>query len=127
MAGLRRRRGKSGAVKTVIDGITFDSKLEAVFYNELKMRQLAGEISDLELQPRFDFEINGVKIGRYTGDFRYTENGKSVVADAKGGWVSRDYPLRKKLLKALYNIDILELRATPVRPKVPRKRAVKTL
>jgi len=117
-----KRRGKSGAIKTVVDDIVFDSKLEAAFYLQLKVRQAAGEISDLELQPRFEFVINDVKVGRYTGDFRYTEGGKVIVADAKGFPISRDYPLRKKLLKALYGIDILELRA---RPTVPRKRRAK--
>lgn len=114
----RQRRSKSGAVKTVIDGITFDSKLEAGFYQQLRLREAAGEISELELQPRFEFVINGVKVGRYTGDFRYTENGKVIVADAKG-YFSRDYPLRKKLMKAVHGIEILELRA---RPKPARKK-----
>ncbi|MDD3747626.1 MAG: DUF1064 domain-containing protein, partial [Anaerostipes sp.] len=45
------RYSKYGARKTVIDGITFDSKREAKRYQELKLLEQAGEISYLELQP----------------------------------------------------------------------------
>lgn len=114
------RRNKYSAIRTTVDGITFDSKAEAGFYQQLRLRQAAGEISDLELQPRYDLIVNGIRIGRYTGDFRYVEGGKTIVADAKG-IASRDYVLRKKLMLALHGIEILELRA---RPKKPRARRV---
>lgn len=44
---------KYGNIKTVIDGIKFDSKRESERYLELKLLEKAGEISDLKLQPRF--------------------------------------------------------------------------
>jgi hypothetical protein len=72
--------------------------------------QMAGEISELEPHPRYDLIVNGVKIGIYTGDSRYRCNGKLVVEDVKGdkSCISRDYPLRKKLMKALFGIDVQE-------------------
>ena len=39
--------------KTVVDGITFDSKKEASRYLELKKLKDAGFIDDLELQVKF--------------------------------------------------------------------------
>ena len=63
---LHRLRSKYGAVKTVVDGIAFDSKAEARRYRELWALWRAGEISgDLELQPEYEVRINGVAICRY--------------------------------------------------------------
>jgi hypothetical protein len=47
-------RSKYGARKTVIDGITFDSKKEANRYRELKLLEKAGEICCLRLQVPFE-------------------------------------------------------------------------
>lgn len=40
-----RRRSKYGAVVTYVDGIRFDSKREANYYKQLKLRVAAGEVS----------------------------------------------------------------------------------
>lgn len=45
---------KYGARKTVVDGITFDSKKEANRYRELKLLEKAGKISNLKLQVPFE-------------------------------------------------------------------------
>jgi len=43
--------------------------------------------------------VNGIKIGRYTGDFKYQVNGKTVIEDVKSkATKTRDYILRKKIL-----------------------------
>lgn len=47
-------RSKYGARKTVVDGITFDSKKEANRYRELKLLEKAGEIGNLRLQVPFE-------------------------------------------------------------------------
>ena len=103
------RRNKYGAKKTTVCGITFDSKQESQDYLKLLARQQTGEISDLQTQVRYNLIVNDIKIGRYTADFTYRENGQLVVADSKG-CPSRDYSLRKKLMLAIYGIHILELR-----------------
>jgi len=102
-----RRKSKYGAVKTEVDGIVFDSKKEARRYLELKTMEKAGVISALELQPSFDLVVNGVKIGKYKGDFRYVVNGTYVVEDCKG-MKTPVYRLKKKLMLALHSITILE-------------------
>ena len=93
--------------KTVIDGITFDSKLEGKHYSQLKLLMRAGEIKDLELQPRYDLIINDVKVGFYKGDFRFFDlkEDRQRVVDSKG----MDTPLSKlkrKMVKAIYDIDV---------------------
>lgn len=100
-------RNKYRAIKTIIDDITFDSKKEARRYVELKLLVKAGVISDLKLQPRFDLIINGCKCGFYKADFDYIENGKRVTEDVKG-MKTPVYNLKKKLIKAIYGIEIFE-------------------
>jgi len=103
------KRNKYGAVKTEVDGIKFDSKAEAKRYKELKMLSSTGVIADLNLQPRYDLVINGVKCGFYKADFVYwdVENNCSVVEDVKG-MKTPVYRLKKKLMFAIHGIDILE-------------------
>lgn len=103
------QRHKYNAKKTEIDGFVFDSKAEAARYLELSILEKSGDISNLELQPEFLCEVNGKKICKYRADFRYIdhETGKTVVEDVKG--VKTDvYKLKKKLVEALYGIEIQE-------------------
>lgn len=78
------KRNKYGAVKTVVDGITFDSKLEARQYAELKLREKAGEITALRYQTPFTLTVDGTAIGKYIADFYYREGWRYVVQEAKG-------------------------------------------
>ena len=93
-------------IPTQLDGINFDSKKEARRYQDLKLLQMGNVISNLEIQPVIPLMVNGTKIGRYTGDFKYTENGKEIIEDVKSvATKTRDYMLRKKIL-ATYNPPI---------------------
>ena len=94
-------RSKYKAVKTEVDGITFDSKREAARYMELVLLERAGEISRLELQPSFECIIDGKKICTYKADFRYFTAKECVVEDVKGV-KTPVYRLKKKLVEALY-------------------------
>ncbi len=99
-------------IRTEYQGITFDSKKEARRYAELLLLLRANEIHSLELQPRYDLIINGVKCGFYRGDFRYLDRNDVLhVEDAKGGQATATavYRLKKRLVKAIYNIDITEV------------------
>ena len=95
-----------------VDGVRFASKAEARRYQELKILLQAGRIADLTLHPQWPLRVNDVYVGQYSADFQYREEGRTVVEDVKplGGPVSRDYPLRVKLLKALYGIEVVEIR-----------------
>lgn len=96
---------KYGAVKTVIDGITFASGKEGRRYSELKLMQRAGLISALECHPEYPIIVSGVKVSKYIGDFRYAENGVSVLEDVKGVQTPI-FRLKAKLIKALYGVEI---------------------
>lgn len=100
---------KYSNIKTVVNGIKFDSKLEAKRYGELRLLEKAGAITDLVLQARFPLSVDHQIIGSYVCDFLYLENGKKVVEDCKG-LPTPIYRWKKKHLKAQYGIDIVEIR-----------------
>lgn len=102
-------KNKYNAVKTTVDNIKFDSKKEASRYLQLKMLQKIEKIAGLKLQPVFDLSVNGMKICSYRADFKYLdfETGETVIEDVKGV-KTPVYNLKKKLMKALYDIDIFE-------------------
>jgi hypothetical protein len=49
---------KYHARKTELDGYIFDSKAEARRYSELKLLEVAGKISNLQLQPKYPIVVN---------------------------------------------------------------------
>lgn len=105
------KRNKYRAIKTHVDGHTFDSKKEASRYIQLKHLQSVGIISALELQPVIPLMVNGVKIGKYIGDFRYIENQTVVIEDVKSkATMTPTYRLKKRILST-YNPPI-EIRET---------------
>ena len=107
---FRTHNTKLNNSSVVIDGIEFQSRKEGARYKELKLLQLAGEISDLELQKKYElipahYELVetgevykiGAKKGQpkmkqicveqsvcYIADFVYQQNGQTVVEDVKG-------------------------------------------
>ena len=108
-------RSKYKSVKTIVEGITFDSKKEALFYRNLLLAKKSGEIVNIELQPRFDYEIRYThdlktmyKNAFYKADFRVThKTGEVFIYDVKG-YKTATYKRKKKIVEYLYNIIIIE-------------------
>ncbi len=94
-------------VKTQVDGITFHSKKEARRYQDLRLLERAGEIKDLELQPKFLLQVNGMKIATYIADFTYHDKTGEVVEDVKGVRTAA-YSMKAKLMKAIHGITVKE-------------------
>lgn len=96
-------------IKTIIGGIKFDSKKEARRYQELKLLFNAGKISFLETHPRFEITVKGKKICTYIADFRYLDESQNKIVEDVKGVKTSIYRLKKKLMKAVYNIEIQEI------------------
>lgn len=115
--------------KTVVDGITFDSRKEAGYYKYLKGLEADGKIRDLRLQVKYELlpaiwreRVKHLKtkdkIERrcpqravyYIADFVYIdcETGKEEVVDVKGRR-TKEYILKKKMMFALKGIEIVEV------------------
>lgn len=108
--GLMKRGNKYGAVRTTINGITFDSKKEAARYSTLRLLELAGEISCLSCQPKLECKVHGHLICVYIPDFSYLKACKTVYEDVKSKATKTPaYRIKKKLVKAIYDIDIQEV------------------
>lgn len=106
-------RNKFGAKKVEIDGLKFDSKAEGRRYSELKILEQAGEISKLKCQVRFPLDVNGYHVADYIADFQYYQHlaDRPTVEDVKGykkGGAYAVFSLKKKLMKAIYDIDVKE-------------------
>lgn len=122
-----KTKSKYGANKTVIDGIVFDSKKEGRRYQELKIMESAGLISDLQRQVKFILipaqrekdtkgkrggVIKGKLIERevaYIADFVYqNEYGERIVEDTKG-MKTKEYIIKRKMMLYFYGIRITEV------------------
>jgi hypothetical protein len=98
-------RHKYKAVKTECDGIKFDSKKEARYYSELKLRVAAGEVVFFLRQVPFDLP-GGVK---YRLDFmEFRTDGTVHCIDVKG-YSTAGYKAKKRQVEALYPIKIEEV------------------
>ena len=74
-----------------VDGIRFQSKHEAVYYDLLKRKKAAGEILNFELQPKYVLQLGFTYFGKnirpihYIADFLiYHLDGTEEVIDIKG-------------------------------------------
>ena len=111
---IPRKVGKPNkyfAKKTVAMGLKFDSRWEAERWGQLKSMERAGVVDQLDRQIKYELNVNGQKICSYIADFTYLlvdEDGSSrfIVEDAKGV-LTPEFKLKKKLMLAIHNIDIL--------------------
>jgi len=99
---------------TTVDGIRFASKAEARRYAELRLLEKAGQITGLELQPRYQLTCRARtgrgqhKVGEYIADFIYFEGNKVVVEDVKSPPTAKNALFRWKLkhFEAEYGIKL---------------------
>lgn len=124
-------RSKYGNRKTVVDGITFDSKKEANRFRELQLLERAGKIMALQRQVKYvliptqrestnEIYKKGAHQGHfkpgkvlekecsYIADFAYIQDGAYVVEDTKGVRTEA-YKIKRKLMLERYGIQIQEV------------------
>lgn len=108
-----RKRSKYGSRKIEIDGHVFDSKKEGEYYQQLKLRKMAGEIKDFELQPEFTLQEGFKKNGKtyreikYIADFKVIyPDGRVEIVDIKG-YETKEFRLKRKLFEYKYpNLEL---------------------
>lgn len=95
-------------------GHTFDSKKEAHRYRDLKLREAAGEIYDLQIQAHYSLccpsairHNESSEVSVYIADFTYHEDNRMIVEDCKG-YRTALYRLKKKWMLLQYGITIRE-------------------
>ena len=105
--------------KTVLDGITFDSKREAARYQELKVLAARGVIEDFRHQApfvlapgvRFSDEKRAKPALRYVADFSYRLDGRLVVEDVKSKVTAgaAAYRIKRHLMLSVHGIEVKEV------------------
>jgi len=103
--------------RITVDGESFDSKKEYARYQELKLLEKTGQISDLRRQVPFELiphqVVDGKVIERavkYIADFVYMEKGLIIVEDVKSDATRTDvYKIKKKLMLSVHGMRIREV------------------
>lgn len=100
------------------DGV-FDSKKEAGRWDELRKKEVKGDISNLRRQVPFLLipaqYIDGKLVERrcqYVADFVYERNGETIVEDVKGyrkGPAYSTYVIKRKLMLKEHHIKVKEI------------------
>jgi len=91
----------------------FDSKREQKRYADLQLLERAGEITHLERQVRFQLipaqrDAAGKLLERevaYVADFRYIEDGDTIIEDVKG-FETPDFKIKRKLMLFRHGIRL---------------------
>lgn len=109
----KKSGNKLRAIKTEYKGTLFDSKKEAHRAYELDLLKRAGDIKKIEYQVPYPCIVNGKKVCTYVLDFRVTyADGHIEHEDVKGykkGATYAVFRVKKKLVEALFDIEILEI------------------
>ena len=99
---------KYNARKTVINGVQYDSRREALIYQNLLNLQNKGIIAHLERQKRFELipKTKTERAAYYVADYFFQEvaTGQWVVADCKSPITKKlpAYVLKRKIMKIRY-------------------------
>lgn len=96
---------------TDVRGVVHDSGGEYRHWEELKLRECAGEIRNLRRQVPYALVVNGVLVCQYLADFVYEEGAATIVEDSKSPRTRTlaAYRLKSKLMKAIHNIEVREV------------------
>ena len=111
----KKSTGKMRAIKKVVDGIKFDSTMEANYYEYLKAEKAKGNVLHFELQPKYRLQDSYKKYGKtiraidYISDFKVTySNNETRIIDVKGK-ATVDFKLKRKLFDFRYPELFLQL------------------
>lgn len=108
-ARQKPKRNKYNAKKTWVDGICFDSKREADYYNSLKLLMRAGEIKGFCRQPEFILTPGDeeTRATTYKADFIvFHKDDRVEIVDVKG-FETENFKLKQKMFKEKYpNLEL---------------------
>lgn len=87
----------------------FDSQRELKRWEELRLLERAGKITNLRRQVPYELIPKSGRLRKivFVADFVYEENGKEVVEDSKG-FRNRLYMLKWRLMLWVHGIEVLE-------------------
>ena len=103
---LQNPRSKLQSIECIVDGIKFQSRLEARRYTQLKQMEQEGVIRNLVLQPKFllqekfedPYTHKKYQPIYYIGDFLYVADGCQQVVEEIKGFATEVFRLKFKLV-----------------------------
>lgn len=103
---------------TEVDGIQFDSQVEAAFYEHLKTREAVGDLLEVKTHQKFvlqeGYQLEGRRKQRpitYEADFVViTAEGDVLVYDVKGGRTTQVFDVKKKMFEMKFKQPLIEVR-----------------
>ena len=102
LKNMKPKKNKYNSKKTVVDGWTFDSRLEADYYRHLKSTQELYHIKNIFRQ----VPLLLAQKSKLVVDFMiHYENGDLLFADTKG-FMTANASTKIKIAERLYNIKI---------------------
>lgn len=115
---MRRGQGKYGVAppeRRTWRGRVYPSRGQMLRAQELELLERSGAVEALREEVPFPLEVNGVLICTYVADFVYLEHAGGgrlveVVEDFKG-MRTPAYRLKRKLMLAVYGIELRESQA----------------
>lgn len=92
-------------------GAVYDSTKEFRRWQELQLRERAGEIAELRRQVPFALVVEGELICKYIADFVYFDGKAAVVEDVKSPATRKleGYRLKVKLMSAILKLQVREV------------------
>lgn len=115
MIWYKQRQSKYNAKSSIYNGISYHSKKEAAYAQELDLRKEAGDIKRWERQVAIDLFVHDKKICRYYVDFRVIyPDGQEELVEVKG-FETEVWRLKWKLLEAIWNKEHPEVQLTVVK------------
>jgi hypothetical protein len=106
---MRWNTNKFHAHRSIVDGVTFDSRKEGGRYAELKLLEKGKQIEQLILQPMYilqpKFDKGGIhyRAITYTADFYYYDKAleRYIVEDSKG-FETQMFKMKRKMFEYRY-------------------------
>ena len=98
--------------KVKLNGRTFDSKAESEFYQMLIYHKI-----NFKCQAKYEIRVNNILICNYYADFVVEAKNKQYVVDVKG-YQTREFVIKRKLMKAVYGIDVLVIKKSEFLPYI---------
>lgn len=114
LSSIKKKKAKGKAKiaskKISVDGITFDSEAEAIYYKELRVSYRQGVIQDVFYQPKVEL-LPGLQ---WKLDFMYTQNKKTFFVDVKGMMISDRAKTKLQVWNAISPAPLLIVKRDPI-------------
>lgn len=103
MTYFQVRGNKYHSKTTQVEGVTYHSKKEAAYADELRLRKMAHDIKDWQRQVCIPLNVNGYHIANYYIDFVVEHNDGTLEYVEVKGFETDAFRMKWRLFEALFS------------------------